>query len=158
MCIQHWSHLSVSIISKKNLKHLNMNGLLLASKCTKSSLPPSTWVLAKDGICNKSGRPDWLSTSCQTQNFPPVHTWYPGQITLLLRDGKDTLYGQNWTRPSLIWMVLGQSYKTHSHSICPAIHLSPWSNWKISFDTMQMLWNWIEYRAHSHKWYCLLSP
>ena len=99
---------------------------------------------------------DWAAAKPKIS--PPVHTWYPGQITLLLRDGKDTLYGQNWTRPSLIWMVLGQSYKTHSHSICPAIHLSPWSNWKISFDTMQMLWNWKEYRAHSHKWYCLLSP
>ena len=72
---------------------------------------------------------DWAAAKPKIS--PPVHTWYPGQITLLLRDGKDTLYGQNWTRPSLIWMVLGQSYKTHSHSICPAIHLfpSPWSNW-----------------------------
>ena len=69
---------------------------------------------------------DWAAAKPKIS--PPVHTWYPGQITLLLRDGKDTLYGQNWTRPSLIWMVLGQSYKTHSHSICPAIHLSLWSN------------------------------
>ena len=80
---------------------------------------------------------DW-ALAAKPKISPPVHTWYPGQITLLLRDGKDTLYGQNWTRPSLIWMVLGQSYKTRSHSICPAIHLSP-SPWSIWFKSVLIL-------------------
>ena len=133
--IQHWSHLSVSIISKKSetkrISKVKLNGKCTFIKMYKKQFTPEylstcqRWDL-KTSLVDLT---DWAAANPKIS--PPVPPGCPGQITLLLRDGKDTLYGQNWTRPSLIWVVLGQSYKTHSHSICPAIHLSPspWSNW-----------------------------